>query len=49
MSELLHSLALPEQQVVVEYNGEPLPRHRYSHTRLRPDDQVEIAQMVGGG
>ncbi|MDQ6780483.1 MAG: sulfur carrier protein ThiS [Candidatus Eremiobacteraeota bacterium] len=49
VSELLRSLALPEQQVVVEHNGQPLPRDRYPHTRLRPDDRVEIAQMVGGG
>lgn len=49
VSELLRSLALPEQQVVVEYNGEPLPRDRFPHTRLRVDDRLEIAQMVGGG
>jgi sulfur carrier protein len=49
VAELLASFGLQPAQVVVEFNGEPLPRDRFASTRLRDGDRVEIAQMVGGG
>jgi len=49
LGELLVELELAPQQVIVEYNGEPLERDRFTHTRLGDGDQIEIAQMVGGG
>ncbi|MDX1660813.1 MAG: sulfur carrier protein ThiS [Gemmatimonadota bacterium] len=35
--------------VVVERNGEILPRERYGDTRLRSEDRLEIVHFVGGG
>jgi sulfur carrier protein len=49
VADFLRSLALAAEQVVVEYNGEPLDRERFAHTALRAGDRIEIVQMVGGG
>jgi sulfur carrier protein len=49
VSGLLERLGLVADRVVIEHNGEPLERDRFSQTRLRPGDSLEIAQMVGGG
>lgn len=35
--------------VVVERNGEILPRERYAKTTLEVDDRLEIVHFVGGG
>ena len=35
--------------VVVERNGQILPRERFAQTRLADDDRLEIVQFVGGG
>lgn len=35
--------------VVVERNGEILPRGRYSETALEAGDRLEIVHFVGGG
>lgn len=35
--------------VVVERNGEILPRKEYDRTRLEPGDELEIVHFVGGG
>lgn len=45
---LTQSELVPER-IVVEHNGRPLQRDRFSGTVLRPGDTLEIAQMVGGG
>ena len=49
VSDLLSDLHLSAERVVVEHNGKPLQRERFSATKLRPGDLLEIAQMVGGG
>ena len=49
VSDYLDSLQLAPTQVVIEYNHEPLRRELFAVTRLRQDDLLEIAQMVGGG
>lgn len=49
VSDLLAELGLDAARVVVEHNGEPLKRDRFSATQLQADDALEIAQMVGGG
>jgi thiamine biosynthesis protein ThiS len=49
VSALLAALRLTPEQVVVEYNGEPLGRGRFADTQLAHNDTLEIAQMVGGG
>jgi len=49
VSDLLAAAALEPMQVFVEYNGEPLERHRFGSTVIGAGDRIEIAQMVGGG
>ena len=49
VNDLLSDLRLSAERVVVEHNGKPLRRERFSATKLRPGDLLEIAQMVGGG
>lgn len=49
VTSLLAALALSPGMVLVEFNGEPLPRERYDDVALSDGDRVEIAQMVGGG
>lgn len=46
---LLRDLNLAADRVVIEHNGKPLPRERFAATVLRAGDDLEIAQMVGGG
>ena len=47
--ELVESLGLPWDRVIIEFNGEPLHRQRFSATMLHEGDKLEVAQMVGGG
>ncbi|HXW77109.1 MAG TPA: sulfur carrier protein ThiS [Candidatus Eremiobacteraceae bacterium] len=49
VGDLLRAFGLAAPQVVVEHNGEPLPRDRFESTRLANGDRLEIAQVVGGG
>jgi len=35
--------------VAVAVNGEVVPRARWDHTRLAPDDRIEIVHIVRGG
>lgn len=46
---LLDELGLGEQRVVVERNGEILPRTEYAGARLVDGDQLEIVRAIGGG
>jgi thiazole synthase len=47
--ELLSQWRLRPDMVVIERNGEPVPRASLGEVRLRDGDRLEIAQMVGGG
>jgi thiamine biosynthesis protein ThiS len=49
VAALLSTFGLSANQVIVEYNGEPLPREQFASTPLHEGDRIEIAQMVGGG
>ena len=49
INDLLSELRLSAERVVVEHNGKPLRRKFFSQTKLQSGDQLEIAQMVGGG
>lgn len=46
---LLESLRLRAQFIVVERNGEIVPRDAYEHVTLQDGDVLEIVHMVGGG
>jgi thiamine biosynthesis protein ThiS len=43
------SFGLEPSMVVVERNGEILPRERYGATLLADGDVLEIVQMMAGG
>jgi thiamine biosynthesis protein ThiS len=49
LSDLLTSLHLAENLVLVELNGHPIPRTDFLATTLDESDTVEIVRMVGGG
>jgi len=49
LPELLAGRNLPEQQVVIELNGEIVPRERWAAVVLQPEDALEILRFVGGG
>jgi sulfur carrier protein len=49
VAEYLAQLNLRSQMVVVEKNGEILPRDRYGDTPLQEGDVLEIVQMMAGG
>ena len=49
VSDLLEELNLRERLVVVERNGEIVPRTAYHSTLLRDGDVLEIVHFVGGG
>ena len=47
--ELLESLALDPDAMVVERNGLVLERERYDDTLLGKGDVLEVLRFVGGG
>ena len=49
VNELLSSLNLVPDTVVVELNSEILQPESYTATKLADNDQVEIIRFVGGG
>jgi thiamine biosynthesis protein ThiS len=49
VSGFLASKSFEERLVVVELNGEILPRSRFAETVLASGDRVEIVHFVGGG
>jgi thiamine biosynthesis protein ThiS len=49
LAELLSSLKLNVEQVVVEHNGTAVARERLMNTALVETDSVEIIHFVGGG
>lgn len=49
IQELLEGRGLTAAKVVVEINGDILPRGEFPNTVLKPGDVVEVIQFVGGG
>lgn len=49
ISEYLSTTACNPQRIVIEYNGEILPKESYDNTILADDDHVEIISFMGGG
>lgn len=45
----LDQRGLDPDVVVVERNGEIVPRSRFGELRLEADDRLEIVHFVGGG
>jgi sulfur carrier protein len=46
---LLEHLGYRPQLVVVEFNGEILPRARWAEQPVREADGIEVVTIVGGG
>lgn len=49
VSQLLETLQIAPERVVVEVNLKILKRHEHGCTLLQEGDQVEIVHFVGGG
>jgi len=49
IASLLASKNLRPEMVVVEHNGEIVPRQEYERTLLVEGDALEIVQMMAGG
>ncbi|MGN0344910.1 MAG: sulfur carrier protein ThiS [Lachnospiraceae bacterium] len=49
LSQYLASTACNPGRIVIERNGEILPREDYDTTILADDDHVEIISFMGGG
>lgn len=49
IGDLLRSLGLSPDTVVIEYNEEVLPRDAWERTAVKGGDHVEILSFVGGG
>jgi sulfur carrier protein len=49
IAEFLAGRGLAARMVVVERNGEIVPRDRYADTLLQADDTLAIVQMMAGG
>jgi sulfur carrier protein len=49
VADVLTKFELGDQLVVIEHNGEIVDRDAYPHTRLHPNDKIEVVRFVGGG
>ena len=49
VDDLLAALGLGAKWVVVERNGEPVPRRAVAATRLAEGDRLELVRAVAGG
>ena len=49
LQSLLEMLELHPRTIVVEQNGQIIPRDRYGDTQVAAGDSVELVHFVGGG
>ena len=49
VAAFLAGLGLDPEVVVVERNGEIVPRSRFGELRLEANDRLEVVHFVGGG
>ena len=49
LPQLLVELGYEPRRVVVEFNGEILPRARWAEQPVREADGLEVVTIVGGG
>ena len=49
LASLFEALSLQPAWVLVELNGEPVPREDYDTVRLRSGDRVELVTPLAGG
>ncbi|NND60698.1 MAG: sulfur carrier protein ThiS [Gammaproteobacteria bacterium] len=48
-ADLVRELALGEQRLAMEINGEIVPRSTYDQRQINAGDRIEIVRAVGGG
>lgn len=49
VSEMLETLDIEAEKVIIEINLEIIEKDKYSETKLHEDDKVEIITFMGGG
>ncbi|MEN8075911.1 sulfur carrier protein ThiS [Clostridioides difficile] len=49
ITELLESLKVNENRVVVEVNGNIISKENYRKVKLNENDTIEVISFVGGG
>ena len=49
LSQLIEKLALTKKKFAIEYNGEIIPRGKFSQIILKDGDKLEVVIAVGGG
>jgi sulfur carrier protein len=49
LSDLIASLALPNQAMAVAVNRQVVPRQAWPQRKLEPADKVDIVRAIGGG
>ncbi|MGZ3239584.1 MAG: sulfur carrier protein ThiS [Burkholderiaceae bacterium] len=49
LSDLIASLALPNQAMAVAVNRQVVPRQAWAQRQLQPLDRVDIVRAIGGG
>ncbi len=49
IQDVLLDRTLPENLVVIELNGEIIKRGKWASQRLKPGDNLELIQLIGGG
>ena len=47
--DLIRAKNLPENIVIVDLNGSIINHEDWSNTYLRPDDDLELIQIIAGG
>jgi len=49
LEDLVKALELKGDRIAVEHNGEIAARQKWSETRLKNHDRLEVVHFVGGG
>ncbi|BGE81557.1 ThiS family protein [Staphylococcus petrasii] len=49
ITQVLHSLELDPERVIVEHNKTLIKQEEYDNHTVREDDQLELLEFVGGG
>ena len=49
IQDLIRAKNLPENIVIVDLNGSIINPEDWSNTYLRPDDDLELIQIIAGG
>ena len=49
IQDLIRAKNLPEKIIIVDLNGNIINPEDWSNTYLRPDDDLELIQIIAGG